>query len=142
MYMTSTTGFIPAMAAPTARPTMALSLIGVSRTRPGKLARQTSGGAEDVAARADVDPCDEDLGVRGEFVLQGETYGVHGAEDLCVTGDRSGFGDLGAGCGDEVVEGFRGGLGGASGLLDRCLDLLVDPFVDRVGEGDVDACHR
>ena len=38
-YMTSTTGRMPAMAAPTPRPTMAVSEIGVSRTRSPKRSR-------------------------------------------------------------------------------------------------------
>ena len=53
--ISSTTGRSPACAAPTARPTNAVSEIGVSRTRSGaELLLQPARGAEDAAEPADV----------------------------------------------------------------------------------------
>ena len=63
-YIISTTGCIPAMAAPTPRPMMAVSEIGVSRTRL-RTVGQAPGQPEHIAAGADVDAGDEDPVVVG-----------------------------------------------------------------------------
>ena len=62
-YMISTTGRMPAIAAPTAVPTTALSRDRRVANATGVLLGQPAGEAEDVAARADVDTGDEDVGV-------------------------------------------------------------------------------
>ena len=58
-YISSTTGRIPAIAAPTPRPMIAVSEIGVSRTRSPNRSCEPAREPEDVAAGADVDAGDE-----------------------------------------------------------------------------------
>ena len=87
-YISSTTGRIPAMAAPTPRPMIAVSEIGVSRTRSPNSIGEPPGEPEDVAAGADVDAGDEHPVVCGELGLERGADGVHGAEHRCIAGGR------------------------------------------------------
>ena len=69
-YISSTTGRMPAIAAPTPSPMIAVSEIGRVAHPITELLPQAAGEAEDVAAVADVDACDEDAVVAGELGLE------------------------------------------------------------------------
>ena len=87
-YITSTTGRMPAMAAPTPRPTIAVSEIGRVAHPVAELVVQPAGEAEDVAAGADVDAGDEHPLVGRQLGLERGADGVHRAEHRGVGGQR------------------------------------------------------
>ena len=118
-YISSTTGRIPAMAAPTPRPMIAVSEIGVSRTRSPNRSCRPAHQPEDVAAGADVDAGDEHALVAG----RARPRGRRGSRPWCGRPARRRPGRGGSvACGprpdDEVGAASSAlGAGEAAGLL-------------------------
>ena len=87
-YISSTTGRMPAIAAPTPRPTIALSEIGVSRTRSPKRSCRPRVRPNTLPPGRDVDPRDEHALVAGELGFERGADRVHGAEHRGIGGRR------------------------------------------------------
>ena len=96
-YITSTTGRMPAIAAPTPRPTIAVSEIGVSRTRPGNWSARPRVRPNTLPPAPTSIAGDEHAVVGGQLGLEGRTDRVHRAEHRCVRGRRGGSARCGRG---------------------------------------------
>ena len=83
---------IPAIAAPTPRPMIAVSEIGVSRTRSPNLSWSPRISPNTLPPSADVDAGDEHLGVVRQLDLERVVDRIHHAEHRRVGGRRGGFG--------------------------------------------------
>ena len=83
---------------------MAVSEIGVSRTRVAEAVAEPTGEAEHVAARPDVDTGEEHPLVGGQLGLEGAADRVHGAVRRSVVGRLGRFGYRRAPSHDEVEE--------------------------------------
>ena len=85
-YISSTTGRMPAIAAPTPRPTIALSEIGVSRTRSPNRSCRPRVRPKTLPPARDVDAGDEHTLVVGELRFERGADRVHRAEHRSVGG--------------------------------------------------------
>ena len=126
-YISSTTGRMPAIAAPTPRPTIAVSEIGVSRTRSPKRSCRPRVSPNTLPPAADVDARDEHALVAGELGFERGADRVHRAEHRRIGGRRRRLGAFGSRADDEV--GQRGGR--RSRQPPRRLDGVVELVRDR-----------
>ena len=95
--MTSTTGRIPAMAAPTPSPTIAVSEIGVSRTRSPKRSRRPRVRPKTLPPAPTSTPATKTRSSVASSDSSAAADGVHGAEHLGTGGRRRRLGVLGRG---------------------------------------------
>ena len=142
-YISSTTGRIPAIAAPTPRPTIAVSEIGVSRTRSPNSIVQSSCQPEHVAAGTDVDPGDEHAIVGGELGVERGADRIHGAEHRRRRRGGGG-GSACAGLGRTTKSVSVAAAGGfeAPRLVDRFVQLACDRRLQRRDLVVGDACGQ
>ena len=110
-YISSTTGRMPAIAAPTPRPMIALSEIGVSRTRSPKRSCRPRVSPKTLPPAATSIPATKHALVVGELRFERGADRVHGAEHRSVGGRCRRFGGVRVGAGDEVGQRRAAGAG-------------------------------
>ncbi len=123
-YISSTTGRIPAMAAPTPRPMIAVSEIGVSRTRSPNRSCSPRMSPNTLPPAATSMPATKTLVVAVELDLEGVVDRVHRAEDRRVVGHGRRLGAIRPRSHDELVQRLGGRAGELARLVHRPVELV------------------
>ena len=125
-YISSTTGRMPAIAAPTPRPTIALSEIGVSRTRSPKRSCRPRVRPNTLPPAATSMPATNTRSSVASSASSADVDRVHRAEHRRVGGGRGRLGAFGSRAGDEVGQRRDRRRGHAPRRVDRVVELARD----------------